>query len=217
MPEPARTPRQLIGEWLTITPVADELRALLRRYPLQTADLMPECSGWAAGGRLWLDGGLIADPDRSARWLLAVYLHECAHCHLQDRGRGGGHDERFAKHAWGLAIRHGVEQYVDTGYDLHESRRRDGAGHAIASAGAAHLAAGAVDPLTRSDRDWWHDYTTFYSVLFSALAVAFVGAGGWIAAQAGWLSSLPDLGLSDWTPRAAGFAVLAGALWRALK
>lgn len=216
MPDTARTPAELVEQWLAITPQPAALRDLLTEYPLQVARLMPDCWGIAIDGQLWLDAGLVADPDRSPHWLLAVYLHEVAHCHLQRRGQGSAHDKQFAELAWALALQHGVEQWVNVAYDLRESHDTRGDVFSYAAAGAHSLAA-TGDPLAAVDRRLWRDYSTFYGVLLVALAVAAGGLLLTIAGKTSLLPSLPEIMHSDWTLRAAGLAVLAGAFWRAFK
>lgn len=217
MPEPARSPAELIEQWLAITPAPAALRDLLAEFPLQVErNLMPIRSGFARDGQLWLDAGLVADSNRSPNWLLAVYLHEVAHCHLQRRGQGSAHNKQFAELAWALALRHGVAEWVDVGYDLHESQDDPGDVLAYAAAGAQSLAASG-DPLAAADRRLWHNYSTFYNVFAVALAVAAVGLLLLIAGKANVLPTLPDLLRSDWAPRVAGLAVLAGAIWSAAR
>lgn len=216
MPDPARTPAELVEQWLAITPQPAALRDLLAEYPLQVErNLMPDCSGIAIDGQLWLDAGLVADPNRSAHWLLAIYLHEVAHCHQQRRGQGSAHSKAFAEIAWALALQHGVAERVNVGYDLHECDT-PGDVLAYATAGARSLAA-TGDPLDAADRRLWHNYATFYAVLLAALAVATVGLLLLIAGKANLLPMLPEILHSDWTLRVAGFGALAGAVWSAAR
>ncbi len=184
---------KLTTSWLThcASPaLRDELTTLLRQFPPSLATLMPKASGWAEHGAVWLDESLVSDPERDARWMLATYLHEVAHAHLQRIGADSSHSERFSKLCWGLQIRFGVQDLSSRAYDMHESRGSL-AGWENAADGAIRTAA-AADPLAYAHADARRAARFNSCVLIAAFGLCVAALAVTFAIQLGYSPSLSD-------------------------
>lgn len=186
------------------------------------ADLLPEAAGCASCGHVYIDPKTVADSERrySAEWMLALYLHEIAHASLQREGYDASHSGEFAKRAWALARRHGVAEYVDRVYDMHETPRlesfdRTKARWQAADSGAERLAVSA-NPLAQACADLYWLRADLYSNIFFLVFAVFIGFVAWAACAAGLLPDFSAMVSAGWRffaeSRAAQFGAGLAAL-----
>lgn len=221
----AREFSEVVKQWHSITPHPDELRETLSEFPVRLSRLMPDCAGRADEGTIWLDAGLVGDPDVSSHSLLALYLHEVTHAKLQRLGLPAGHTAEFAKLSWALASRHGVRDWCDEGYDMHETSAWESSEITEqrwrnARAGSVALAK-SDDPICEFERRFHESRAGFYLIFFLLLVAVVISLFVVVIGKAGLLPGVCDawqhLQGNPLTRFLAGAIVMAGALWWAFR